>query len=163
MNIPLFSLFAHVKGRWHISSFEKSLRLTFFWHSLSKVFQTLRDYNLAWGLQCHSRLDDFDFVSKSQVCQKYKLQIACFGLLSLVVKRCMVATSIKKIMHNIICMTDAIQVSGHVKNFNFEIYWQHISDNCHTWHDSATHYALPVHTTFSDLDHFQGHSNVKQI
>ena len=29
--------------------------------------------------------DNLDFVSRSQVCQKYKLQIACFGFLSSVV------------------------------------------------------------------------------
>ena len=41
--------------------------------------------NFAWDLQCHSRFDALDFVSGSQVCQKYELQIACFGFLSFVV------------------------------------------------------------------------------
>ena len=41
--------------------------------------------NFSWGRHCHSRFDDFDFVSRSQVCQKYILQIACFGFLSSVV------------------------------------------------------------------------------
>ena len=33
------------------------------------------DYNCAWGLHFHCRFDDLDFVSRSHVCQKYKLQI----------------------------------------------------------------------------------------
>ena len=41
--------------------------------------------NLAWDQHCHSRFDDLDFVSRSQLCQKYKLQIACLGFLSSVV------------------------------------------------------------------------------
>ena len=39
-----------------------------------KIFKTLHDY-LAWGLHCPCRFDDLDFVSRLQVCQKYKLQI----------------------------------------------------------------------------------------
>ena len=37
-----------------------------------KIFQTLHDNNIAWGLHCHSRFDDLCFVSMSQVCQKYE-------------------------------------------------------------------------------------------
>ena len=33
--------------------------------------QALHDYNLAWGPHCHSRIDDFDFVSRLQFCPKY--------------------------------------------------------------------------------------------
>ena len=43
-------------------------------HCSSKVFQTLYQ-NLAWGLPIHTRFDDLDLVSRSQVCQNNKLQI----------------------------------------------------------------------------------------
>ena len=41
--------------------------------------------NLAWGLHCHCKFDDLDFAARSQVCQKYKLPIACLGFLPCVV------------------------------------------------------------------------------
>ena len=49
-----------------------------------------KDYTTVWvplhqGLHCR-RFDDLDFVSRSQVCQKYKLHIGCFGCLSSVVQ-----------------------------------------------------------------------------
>ena len=40
-----------------------------------EVFQTLHDHKLARGLANHSRFDDLDLTSKSQVCQSDKLQI----------------------------------------------------------------------------------------
>ena len=64
---------------------KKKLMLAFLGHHLNKIFQTVHNYDPAWGLHCHSRLDELDFVSKSQVCQEYKLQILCFGFLSSVV------------------------------------------------------------------------------
>ena len=30
------------------------------------VFQTLRDYNLVWGLAIHTKFDDLDLISRSQ-------------------------------------------------------------------------------------------------
>ena len=63
---------------------EKNVGL-FLRHHESKVFQTLHAYNLDLGLHCHSRFDDLDFVSGSQVCQNCKLQIACLGFLSFVI------------------------------------------------------------------------------
>ena len=53
------------------------------WHHSSKTFQTLHDYNLAWGLAVHTRFDDLDLISRSQVCQNHKLQIV-FRFLSTV-------------------------------------------------------------------------------
>ena len=44
----------------------------------TRAFKTLHDYNLAWDLHFHCRFDDLDFVSRSQVCQKYKVQIVLF-------------------------------------------------------------------------------------
>ena len=44
-------------------------------HCPSKLFQTLHYYNLAWGLLIHTRIDDLDLVSRSQVCQNYNLEI----------------------------------------------------------------------------------------
>ena len=37
---------------------------------IGEVFQTLGENNLAWGLAIHTRLDDLDLVTRSQVCQK---------------------------------------------------------------------------------------------
>ena len=39
------------------------------------------------------------------MCEKYKLQIVHFGFLYSIVKRCIVATDMKKIMHNMVCVT----------------------------------------------------------
>ena len=47
----------------------------------------MNGYNLAWDLRCHSRFDYFDFVLRSQVCQKYELQIVCFGFSSSLIER----------------------------------------------------------------------------
>ena len=45
-------------------------------------------------------------------------------------------------------------VSGPVKNFKFGIYSDAINMiKCQSLHDGTTHWALPVQTTFSDLDH----------
>ena len=44
-------------------------------HCLREVFQILHDYNLHQGLAIHSRFDDLDVISKSQVYQNHKLQI----------------------------------------------------------------------------------------
>ena len=46
------------------------------------------------------------------------------------------------------------QVSGLVENLNIEIHLDSNKyDKCQTLHDGTTHQVLPVHTTFSDLDH----------
>ena len=58
----------------HISSFDKkkpTFNVCFFSDNQSKIFQTLHDHNLPWGQHCHFRFDDLDFVSMSQVFQKY--------------------------------------------------------------------------------------------
>ena len=44
----------------------------------TKTVQTLHGYNLPWDLHCHSRFHDLDFVSRSQMYQKYILQSVCF-------------------------------------------------------------------------------------
>ena len=49
------------------------------------TFNSLHHYNLTWGLHFYCGFDDLDFVSRSQVCQKYKLQIVLFRFLSTVV------------------------------------------------------------------------------
>ena len=54
---------------------------------------------LLGGLAIHTRFDDLDFISRSQVCQNHKLQTV-FKFLSTVVKWCMVATHFKKIKHS---------------------------------------------------------------
>ena len=43
---------------------------------LSDVFQTLPGYNLGLGQQIHPGFEDFDLVSRSQFCPKYRLNIS---------------------------------------------------------------------------------------
>ena len=54
------------------------------------------------------------------------------------------------------------QVSVPVENFKIGIFSDtvHAGDKYQTLRDSAAHWALPVHTTFTT---FQGHSTVKQF
>ena len=40
--------------------------------TVREVFQTLHDYNLALGLAVHTRFDDLDLISRSQVCENHK-------------------------------------------------------------------------------------------
>ena len=74
---------------------------------------------------------------------------------------CMVATHIKKIMHNMICMTDVY--SREIINMFFindlacwklkhsDLLKHHKYDTCEAFHASTTHWTVSVHTTFSDL------------
>ena len=62
-------------GNWHIFLLKKLLCCPFLRHCGRKIFQTLHDYSLAWYLHFHGRFDDLDFVSRSKVCKKCKLQI----------------------------------------------------------------------------------------
>ena len=48
-----------------------TLAQSFYWTPLEQDFSNLCDYNLAWSLHCHSRFDDLEVVSRSQVYQKY--------------------------------------------------------------------------------------------
>ena len=51
----------------------KTLTLAF-WQTLftlREVFQILCAYNLAQGLAIHTRFDDLDHISRSQVCQNF--------------------------------------------------------------------------------------------
>ena len=43
--------------------------------SRTLVFHTVHDNKLVWGLLNNSKLDNLDLVSRSQVCQKHKLQV----------------------------------------------------------------------------------------
>ena len=62
---------------------DKNLSLAFGRHCLREVFQTLHDYNLAWGLEIHTRFDDLDLISRLCICQINRLQIV-FRFLSTV-------------------------------------------------------------------------------
>ena len=64
----------------------------------------MRDYNLAQGLAIHTRFDDLDLISRSQVCRNHRLQIV-FTSFSVVVKWCMVGAYIKKIKHIMLSVT----------------------------------------------------------
>ena len=57
------------------------------------------------------------------------------------------------------------QMPGLVENCNIGFtLTPYKCDKCETLHNGTTHRALPVHTTFSDLDHiFKSHSNVEEF
>ena len=57
------------------SDLKETLTLAFWRTLFNGGFQTLRVYNLARGLAMHTRFDDLDLISRSQVCQNDKLQI----------------------------------------------------------------------------------------
>ena len=66
------------------SDLTKTLSWLFGGHCLRRVFQTLRDYDLAKDPAICTRFDDLDLISRSQVCQNHKLQLVS-GFLSIVV------------------------------------------------------------------------------
>ena len=63
---------------------KKPLMLAFWQTLFREVFQTVCGHNLAQGPAIHTRFDDLDLISRSQVCQNHKLQIV-FRFLSTVV------------------------------------------------------------------------------
>ena len=64
---------------------------------LREVFQTLHINDLGWGLVIHTRIDDLDLISRSQVCQTHKLQFFFFkDSCPLGFKWCKVTTHVKK-------------------------------------------------------------------
>ena len=69
--------------------------------------QILHDYNPARSLHCHSRFDDLDLGSRSQVCQKLKVHADYVFIDScpLQFKRCIVAIYIEEIMQNMTCVS----------------------------------------------------------
>ena len=50
----------------------------FLGHHGSKLYETLHGHNLAWNLHFHCRFDDLDFVSRSHLCQKCKVQMVYY-------------------------------------------------------------------------------------
>ena len=64
----------------------------------------MRYYNLARGLLIHTRFDDLDLITRSQIYYSHKLEIV-FRFLSTVVEWWMVATHIQKIKHSMLCVT----------------------------------------------------------
>ena len=58
------------------SDLTKTLTLAFWQTVFEGGISSLCDYNLVWGLAACTRLDDRDLISRSQVCQNHKLQIA---------------------------------------------------------------------------------------
>ena len=54
---------------------QETLTLAFRWTLFKGGLLKFADYDLAQGLVVHTRFDDLDFISRSQVCQNHKLQI----------------------------------------------------------------------------------------
>ena len=77
---------------------------------IRQCFQTLFDYNLAWGLYFHSRFDDLDLVSRSQCVININCKLcvldSCPLLFELgVVATCMYHILYMKMMHIMVCVT----------------------------------------------------------
>ena len=58
------------------SDLTKNLSLVFGW-TLREVFQTWHDYNLVQGLAVDTRFDDFNFISRSPVCDLISRSPVC--------------------------------------------------------------------------------------
>ena len=52
--------------------------LPFLGHCYNEIFKTLHGYNFAQDLHFNCSFDDLDFVSRSQMCQKYKFANSAF-------------------------------------------------------------------------------------
>ena len=80
----VFFTFTDIQGR-KLMCFRTWQKLTlwlFGRHCLREVFQTLCDYNLAWGLAVYTRFDDLNLILRSQECQNCR---SYFRFLSTVV------------------------------------------------------------------------------
>ena len=55
-------------------AFTKTVSLAFLWTLLGEVFQTFYNLTLLGELPVHTRFDNLDLVSRSQVCQNHELQ-----------------------------------------------------------------------------------------
>ena len=63
---------------------KRTLMLAFWQTFKGGLSNFVHDHNLAQGLAIHTRFDDFDFISRSQVCQNHKQQIIVKFLLPVV-------------------------------------------------------------------------------
>ena len=103
-NCFCFKVLYMFKGdNWRVSQFDKKNYCWLFCgHCSCKVFPTLHNYKLAWVLPIHTRFDDLDLASRSQMCQNRKLFLdSCPAWF----EYCMVLTDIKKIRHSMRCVT----------------------------------------------------------
>ena len=91
---------------WHVFWFDNNFNFGFLVDTLKEVFQTVHNYDLAWGLAIHTRFYYLDLISRSQVCQIHKLQIVFRILVHCSWKKCMVITYIKKDKHSMLCVMD---------------------------------------------------------
>jgi len=68
MNCVYYNFFTSAWLTWFLVWQKLLSDISFFSNCLSKVFQTLHGYkhNHAWGLQIHTRLDNYDLVSRWQ-------------------------------------------------------------------------------------------------
>ena len=69
----IFDLRSYSGNMIDMSDLTITLLLFFHGHCSSEVFDTLNYYNLALGLPIHTRFDDFDLASRSQICQTHKI------------------------------------------------------------------------------------------
>ena len=71
--------------------------------------RSLHDYNIAWGLPIHIRLDDLDL---PQVCLWRKLEIVFLNFCPVQFKHCMVGTYVKKIVYNMVLVDCCVFIEG---------------------------------------------------
>ena len=130
-------------------------------HGLSKLSY---DCNLACGLRCHSRFDDCDCFKVTGV-SEIKNANCMFGILVLG------SSNVVKLLHtlNRLCTMPFLWLWCEFKGDNenvfcrpsvqvcwklwYGIYSDTINVICQTLRNGTSHWALPVHTTWSDLEH----------
>ena len=74
-------------------------------HCFSEFLQTVLGYNFALGLPIYTRFDYVGLVSRSQVCQNYKLPFKKKKIVAQCSLKLYGTTHIKKIMHIKLCLT----------------------------------------------------------
>ena len=140
---------------------------------LYMIITLLRAYIIVVGLMSLILFQGHKYV-RNMNCKLCFLD-SCLDPCVLQFKFCMIATYIKKIMHNINCATLVLcsreivymfwvsQMSGLVRNFNIWIFSDTIlCTECETLHDMVLHMELYLFITLSVTSTlFKGHSSVK--
>ena len=172
--------FAHMfKGvKWHISLFEKNFNIDFLGHHQSKVFQTLHDYNLAWGLHFHCRLMTLTLFQGHRFVRNTNCKLCVLDSWRLVIYSLNVVWSphmIKRfctvwfvhlvyIQGRWIACFSSVKFLDLLKKFNIAIYSNTINvinvKLCMMVLLLALYLFIPLSVT---LTIFQGHSNIEQF
>ena len=139
-------------------------------HHYSEIFHILYDNILVCSLHCYFWFNDIDLVSRSQLCQKHKLQLVCvsqilvhctFSLNAVwllhTLKICTIyVTSVKADQLHLFCLSSILGLS---KTFTLDLLRHHKYDKwSFAW---CYYYWSPDHASAVTLTQFQGDSSVE--